>query len=52
MPKTPDISASNVKQNGNHEVLSHINPFDTEQRAKIAVKFGILRVVMLWASQS
>ena len=27
-----------------------INPFDTEHRAKTAVKFGILRVVMLWAS--
>ena len=30
----------------------HFNPFDTEHRAKIAVKFGILRVVMLWPSQS
>ena len=28
------------------------NPFDTKQRAKIAVKFSILRVVMLWSIQS
>ena len=26
------------------------NPFDMEHKAKIAVKFGILRVVMLWPS--
>ena len=25
-----------------------LNPFDTEHRDKTAVKFGILRVVMLW----
>ena len=29
-----------------------LNPFDTEHRAKIAVKFGILREVMLWPSRS
>ena len=29
-----------------------VNPFDTEHRAKITVKFGILRVVMLWPRQS
>ena len=32
--------------------LRNVNPFDTEHRAKITVKFGILREVMLWPSQS
>ena len=27
-----------------------LNPFDTEHREKTAVKFSILRVVMLWSS--
>ena len=31
---------------GHHD----LSPFDTEHMAKIAVKFGILRVVMLWSS--
>ena len=31
---------------------TEFNPFDMEHRAKTAVKFGILKVVMLWPSQS
>ena len=31
--------------------FSDITPFDTKHREKTAVKFGILRVVMLWPSQ-
>ena len=40
-----------------HQILSifghhALNPFNMEHRAKTAVKFGILRVVILWSSQS
>ena len=40
-----------------HQILSifghlALNPFNTEHRAKIAVQFGILRMVILWPSQS
>ena len=29
-----------------------VNPFDMKHRAKTVVKFNILRVIMLWSSQS
>ena len=34
----------------NLNVCGTINPFDTEHRAKTAIKFSILRMVMLWFS--